>query len=60
MATMDDFREELEAEIGRAAKQGRPHIEINAGELHRIVARTRTFIPWPAQRCASCKGLAIR
>jgi hypothetical protein len=45
MATMDDFREELEAEIGRAAKQGRPHIEINAGELHRIVSRTRTFIP---------------
>jgi hypothetical protein len=45
MATMDDFREELEAEIGRAPKQGRPHIEINAGELHRIVSRTRTFIP---------------
>jgi hypothetical protein len=37
MATMDDFREELEAQIARAAKQGRPHVEINAGELHRVV-----------------------
>ena len=35
--TTDDFRTELEAQIDRAAKQGRPHIEINAGELHRTV-----------------------
>lgn len=60
MASMDDFREELEAEIGRAAKQGRPHIEINLASCTGSSARTRTFILWPAQRCASCKGLAIR
>lgn len=38
MATMKDFRDELEAQIARAAKQGRPHVEINAGELHRVVS----------------------
>lgn len=38
MATMDDFREELEAQIARAARQGRSHVEINAGELHRVVS----------------------
>jgi hypothetical protein len=31
----DDFRDEIAAMIDRAAKQGRPHVEINAGELHR-------------------------
>jgi len=36
---MFDFRRELLAQISRAAKQGRPHIEINAGELHRVVSR---------------------
>ncbi|MGF6312605.1 hypothetical protein ABIB82_006498 [Bradyrhizobium sp. i1.8.4] len=38
MPTTEEFREEAEAQIGRAARQGRPHIEINAGELHRIVS----------------------
>jgi 5-methylcytosine-specific restriction protein A len=37
MPTTDDFRTELNAQIDRATKQGRPHIEINAGELHRTV-----------------------
>lgn len=37
MVTMDDFRKELNAQIERASRQGRPHIEVNAGELHRIV-----------------------
>lgn len=37
MAKAGDFRAELEAQIDRAQKQGRPHAEINAGELHRIV-----------------------
>jgi 5-methylcytosine-specific restriction protein A len=37
--TMLDFRRELLAQISRAAKQGRSHVEINAGELHRIVSR---------------------
>ena len=34
---MDDFRTELRAQIGRAQRQGRPYVEINAGELHRVV-----------------------
>lgn len=33
----DDFREELGAMIQRAQRQGRPHVEVNAGELHRAV-----------------------
>jgi hypothetical protein len=37
MPSTVDFRTELAAQIARAAKQGRPHIEINAGELHRTV-----------------------
>jgi hypothetical protein len=37
--TMLDFRKQLLAQISRAAKQRRPHVEINAGELHRIVSR---------------------
>jgi 5-methylcytosine-specific restriction protein A len=37
MATIDEFRNELFQQIARAAKQGRPHVEINAGELHRVV-----------------------
>jgi hypothetical protein len=36
---MLDFRKELLAQIARAAKQRRPHVEVNAGELHRIVSR---------------------
>ncbi|MFT0875377.1 hypothetical protein VRZ08_02360 [Rhodopseudomonas sp. G2_2311] len=37
MATIDEFRNELFQQIARAAQQGRPHVEINAGELHRVV-----------------------
>jgi 5-methylcytosine-specific restriction protein A len=37
MPATEDFRTELLAQIARAAKQGRPHVEINAGELHRTV-----------------------
>jgi 5-methylcytosine-specific restriction protein A len=37
MPTTEDFRAELKAQIERAANQGRPHIEVNAGELHRVV-----------------------
>jgi 5-methylcytosine-specific restriction protein A len=33
----EDFRKELAAQIGRAQRQGRQHIEVNAGELHRAV-----------------------
>ena len=32
-----DFEAEIAAQIVRADKQGRPHIEINAGEVHRMV-----------------------
>ena len=31
------FRSELTRQINRATKQGRPYVEINAGELHRTV-----------------------
>ena len=37
MTTTDALRKEMLYQIGRATKQGRPHIEINAGELHRTV-----------------------
>jgi 5-methylcytosine-specific restriction protein A len=37
MPTTENFRTELKAQIDRATKQGRKHIEINAGELHRVV-----------------------
>lgn len=31
------FKDELLAQMQRAANQDRPHVEINAGELHRAV-----------------------
>ena len=31
------FARELMAQIGRAQQQGRPHVEVNAGELHRLL-----------------------
>jgi 5-methylcytosine-specific restriction protein A len=37
MPTTDDFRAELHAQISRAQRQGRPHVGVNAGELHRTV-----------------------
>jgi hypothetical protein len=37
MPSADDFRTELTKQIDRAVKQGRPHVEINAGELHRKI-----------------------
>lgn len=37
MLTSEDFKDELDAQIDRAVKQRRPHIEVNAGELHRVV-----------------------
>lgn len=45
MAAMEDFRKELQAQIGRAERQGRPHVEINAGELHRVVSPTENRHP---------------
>jgi hypothetical protein len=37
LPNVDNFRNELAAQIDRATKQGRSHIEVNAGELHRKV-----------------------
>ena len=37
MAQMDDCRKVVLAQIRRAGNQGRPHVEINAGELRRAV-----------------------
>lgn len=37
MPDVQDFRTELRSQIHRAQTQGRPHIEVNAGELHRTV-----------------------
>jgi hypothetical protein len=37
MPTMDEFRRELSAQIDRAERAGRPHVEINCGEVHRKV-----------------------
>ena len=37
MPTTDEFRDELRLQINRAQQQGRSHIEINAGELHRTL-----------------------
>jgi hypothetical protein len=53
MPTPEEFREEAEAQIARAARQGRPHIEINAGELHWIVSPIRTSTRQHAKSCAS-------
>jgi 5-methylcytosine-specific restriction protein A len=37
MATKEAFLAELNAQIERAIHQKRRHVEINAGELHRVV-----------------------
>ena len=46
----EDFREELQAQLRRAQKQGRPHIEINSGELHRTLGG---YPPKAGQRAAN-------
>jgi 5-methylcytosine-specific restriction protein A len=53
MPTAEDFRAELMALFARAAKQGRPHIEINAGELHRSVGG----YPGGSHRMPICCGV---
>ena len=50
MASTADFRSELKAQLQRTEKRGAPHIEINAGELHRRVGG----YPGPSHRMASC------
>lgn len=50
MPTADDFRLELRAQISRAQEQNRPHVEINAGELHRLLGS----YPGPDHRMHTC------
>jgi hypothetical protein len=50
MASVHDFRMELRAQLERAQKRGAPHIEINAGELH----RRRGGYPGPSHQMPSC------
>jgi len=37
MLDSSTIRHALRSQIARAQRQGRPHIEVNAGELHRTV-----------------------
>lgn len=37
MPNKGEFDAELQRQIASARRQGRPHVEINAGELHRSV-----------------------
>ncbi len=37
MHSIEDFKAGLLAQISRAEKQGRSHVEVNAGELHRTL-----------------------
>lgn len=37
MTALQDFVDEIEAQLRRAQRQGRAHHEINAGELHRTL-----------------------
>lgn len=50
MVSTDDFRVELRAQLRRAQRQGRPHAEINAGELHRVIGS----YPGPSHRMPMC------
>lgn len=47
----DKFQDELSAEIERAHRQGRNHVEINAGELHRIVGGYPSRLGVPDRMC---------
>jgi len=37
MGVKETFGRELQEQIVRATRQHRPHVEVNAGELHRVV-----------------------
>jgi hypothetical protein len=50
MPLLDDFRRELKAQINRAQRAERPHVEINSGELHRKVGG----YPGPDHRMPMC------
>jgi hypothetical protein len=54
MPNADDFRAELRRQIERALRQKRPHIEVNAGELHRAVGGYPPKRGQPHHAMASC------
>ena len=58
MPTTEEFCEEAEAQIARAARQGRPHVEINAGELHRIVSPDQNRHPMACNALRQLMGPA--
>lgn len=55
--TTDEFREELRAQIKRAQQQGRPHAEINAGELYRKLGGYPPKRGEPAANMPSCANV---
>jgi hypothetical protein len=54
MPLVETFRSELVAQILRAQRQGRPHIEVNAGELHRVVGGYPPKAGEPQHSMPSC------
>ena len=52
--TTEEFRTELRNQIQRARRQGRPHAEINAGELHRVLGGYPPKRGEPAAAMPSC------
>ena len=52
--TTAEFRTELRKQIKRARQQGRPHAEINAGELHRTLGSYPPKAGEPAAAMPSC------
>lgn len=52
--TASEFRVELREQIARAQRQGRPHIEINAGELHRVLGGYPPKAGDPAAAMPTC------
>jgi hypothetical protein len=56
MTIMGKFREELQAQISRAGNQGRPHVEINAGELHCIVSPDANRYPMVCKAMRQLQG----
>jgi hypothetical protein len=54
MPLVETFRSELVAQILRAQRRGRPHIEVNAGELHRVVGGYPPKAGEPQHSMPSC------
>ena len=60
MVSTDDFRQELLAQLGRAATGGRIDVLINSGELCRSVTRDGSGPPLAATSCKRSSRWAIR